>query len=43
MKHLWVALVVLALSAFMPGKLSAQGTSTQSGRARGPGLELGQN
>ena len=43
MKHLWVALVVLALSAFMPGKLSAQGTSTQSGRARGAGSELGQN
>ena len=43
MKHLWVALVVLALSAFMPGSLSAQGSSTQSGRARGPGLELGQN
>ena len=43
MKHLWVALVVLALSAFMPGELSAQGVSTQSGRARGPGLELGQN
>ena len=43
MKHLWVALVVLALSAFMPGKLSAQGTSPQSGRAHGAGLELGQN
>jgi hypothetical protein len=43
MKHLWAALVVLALSAFMPGSLSAQGSSTQSGRARGPGLELGQN
>ncbi|HVF38989.1 MAG TPA: T9SS type A sorting domain-containing protein [Gemmatimonadaceae bacterium] len=43
MKHLWVALVVLALSAFMPGDLSAQGVQTQSGRARGPGLELGQN
>lgn len=43
MKHLWVALVVLALSAFMPGDLSAQGTSPQSGKARGPGLELGQN
>lgn len=43
MKHLWVALTVLALSAFMPGDLSAQGISTQSGRARGPGLELGQN
>lgn len=43
MKHLWVALVVLALSSFMPGKLSAQGTLPQSGRARGSGLELGQN
>jgi len=43
MKHLWVALTVLALSAFTPGDLSAQGISTQSGRARGPGLELGQN
>jgi len=43
MKHLWVALMVLALSAFMPGDLSAQGISPQSGRARGPGLELGQN
>lgn len=43
MKHLWVALVVLALSSFMPGKLSAQGNSPQSGRARGSGLELGQN
>ena len=43
MKHLWVALIVLALSAFMPGDLSAQGVSPQSGRARGPGLELGQN
>ena len=43
MKHLWVALVVLALSAFMPGELSAQGSSPQSGRARGSGLELGQN
>ena len=43
MKHLWVALVVLALSSFMPGKLSAQGNSPQSDRARGSGLELGQN
>jgi hypothetical protein len=42
MKHLWVALVVLALSAFMPRELSAQGGSS-SGRAKGPGLELGQN
>jgi len=43
MKHLWVALVVLALSAFMPGNLSAQGVSLQSGKAHGAGLELGQN
>ena len=43
MKHLWVALVVLALSAFMPGNLSAQGVSPQTGRAQGAGLELGQN
>jgi hypothetical protein len=43
MKHLWVALVVLALSAFMPGKLSAQGVQPQPGRARGSGLGLGQN
>lgn len=43
MKHLWVALVVLALSAFMPGELSAQGNSPQTGRPRGSGLELGQN
>src|SRR5690242_11760789 len=42
MKHLWVALVVLSLSAFMPGKLSAQG-SPQTGRVRGTGVELGQN
>src|SRR3954468_19595246 len=43
MKHLWVALVLLALSAFMPGNLSAQGVSPQSGRAQGAVLELGQN
>lgn len=43
MKHLWVALIVLALSAFMPGDLSAQGVSTQTGRASGAGMELGQN
>ena len=43
MKHLWVALVVLSLSAFAPGTLSAQGTSTRTGRASGQGLELGQN
>ena len=43
MKQLWVALVVLTLSAFMPGNLSAQGVSPQSGRAQGAGLDLGQN
>jgi hypothetical protein len=43
MKHLWVALVVLALSAFLPGDLSAQGSSPQSGKATGSGAELGQN
>jgi len=43
MKHLWGALLVLALSAFMPSHLSAQGVSTQTNRARGAGLELGQN
>ena len=43
MKHLWVALVVLALSAFMPGNLSAQGVLPQSGKAHGSGLDLGQN
>ena len=43
MKHLWGALLVLALSAFMPGHLSAQGVSTQTGKAQGAGLELGQN
>jgi hypothetical protein len=35
--------MVLALSAFMPSHLSAQGVSTQTGKARGAGLELGQN
>jgi hypothetical protein len=43
MKVLWVALVVLALSAFAPGTLSAQGTSTRTGKSSGSGLELGQN
>jgi len=43
MKQLWGALLVLALSAFMPDHLSAQGVSTQTGKARGAGLELGQN
>jgi hypothetical protein len=44
MKHLWVALVVvLTLSAFKPGNLSAQGVSPQTGKAQGAGLELGQN
>ena len=43
MKQLWGALVVLALSAFMPGNLSAQGVSPQTGKSQGAGLELGQN
>ena len=43
MKHLWGALMVLALSAFMPSRLPAQGVQTQTGKARGAGLELGQN
>lgn len=43
MKHLWVALVVLALSSFKPGDLSAQGILPQTGKAQGAGLELGQN
>jgi len=43
MKHLWGALMVLALSAFMPSHLSAQGVSTQTGKAQGAGFELGQN
>src|SRR5215212_12057343 len=44
MKHLWRALfVVLALSAFMPGRSTAQGTSPQSGGGQRAGLQLGQN
>ncbi len=44
MKHLWRALlVVLVLSAFMPSRSAAQGTSTQTGRGQGAGFELGQN
>lgn len=43
MKHLWGALLVLALSAFMPGELSAQGSTSPVGSDRGAGLELGQN
>ena len=43
MKYLWVALMVLTFSAFMPGNVSAQGVSPQSGKAQGAGLELGQN
>ena len=43
MKHLWGALLVLALSAFMPSYLSAQGVSPQTGTARGAAFELGQN
>ncbi len=44
MKHLWRALgFALVFSAFMPGRSAAQGTSTQTGRGQGAGLELGQN
>jgi hypothetical protein len=44
MKQLWRALlVVLVLSAFMPGRSAAQGPSTQAGRGQGAGFELGQN
>ena len=43
MKHLWRALVlVLVLSAFMPGRSGAQATSTPAGQ-HGTGLALGQN
>ena len=44
MKHLWRALfIVLVLSAFMPGRSTAQGISTQTGGGQGAGLQLGQN
>lgn len=44
MKHLWRALLmVLVLSAFMPGRSAAQGTSPQTGRGQGAGFELKQN
>ena len=44
MKHLWRALlIVLVLSAFMPGRSAAQGTSPQTGRGQGAGFKLGQN
>jgi len=44
MKHLWRALLlVLVLSAFMPGRSAAQGTSPQPGRGQGAGFELKQN
>ena len=44
MKHLWRALLmVLVLSAFMPGRSAAQGTSTQSGEGQGAGFRLKQN
>jgi hypothetical protein len=43
MKHLWGALLVLALSAFMPSHLSAQGVTPQTGKGQAAGLELGQN
>jgi len=44
MKHLWRALLmVLVLSAFMPGRSAAQGTSPQTGRGQGAGFKLDQN
>lgn len=44
MKHLWRALlIVLVLSAFMPGRSAAQGTSPQTGRGQGAGFKLHQN
>lgn len=44
MKHVWRALLfVLALSAFMPGRSAAQGSSPQTGRGQGAGFRLGQN
>jgi hypothetical protein len=45
MKHRWAALsCVLALGAFVPGKVAAQETPpTTPPRARSPGFELGQN
>jgi hypothetical protein len=44
MKHLWRSLdIVLALSAFMPGRSAAQGTSPQPGRGQGAGFKLEQN
>ena len=44
MKHLWRALfVVLALSAFMPGRSAAQGSFPPPGGGQGAGLQLGQN
>lgn len=44
MKHLWRALLmVLVLSAFMPGRSAAQGTSSQTGGGQGAGFRLKQN
>jgi hypothetical protein len=44
MKQLWRALLlVLVLGAFMPGRSTAQGISTQTGGGQGAGLQLGQN
>ena len=44
MKHLWRALlVVLVLSAFMPGRSAAQGIPPQSGEGHGAGFRLKQN
>jgi len=44
MKHLWRALLmVLVLSAFMPGRSAAQGTSPDPGGGQGAGFRLKQN
>lgn len=43
MKYLWGGLLFLSLSAFMPASGAGQGSTPQTGRGRGAGLELGQN
>lgn len=44
MKHLWRALLmVLVLSAFMPGRSAAQGSPPPTGRGQGAGFKLEQN
>ena len=43
MKYLWGGLLFISLSAFMPASAAGQGSTPQTGRGRGAGLELGQN